>query len=187
MHSKPRNRRKSSGTNSKSHAGTSAPAEVPYELPRLAKAVSAGEITAVVVAWALLLVFGWWLAHVWAVPKFWSTALVIVLGSATVGQLIIERWAGHVDGHLDTESRRRRVTRKAELKKTVAGEKAKNLRLKNALTTVVFWLAVATTVVLGASLAGEAAEAKLTCYEPDLWMSSLVPTWQANAVCEAHE
>lgn len=145
------------------------------------------EIVAVLATSVSLLWAGWGLAHLWAVPKFWSTAVVIVLGSATVAQLVVERWAGDIGHRLDEESKTKRVRRNTRAKMEVEGAKAENQSLLGALKTTVLWFAVVTTVALGANLAGEAAEAKLTCYEADRWMSSLVPTWQDQAACEAQK
>lgn len=155
-----------------------------YGLPRLARPVAWWEILIVAVAWLCLLALGWLLSHVLAVPKFWSTAVAIILGSATVAQLIVERWAGLVDGHLDTESRRKRVKRKASSKKAVDEARSRNRRLREGLTTTVFWLAVLATVALGANLAGEAVEAGLTCYPDTAPLSWLIPSWHEKAVCE---
>jgi fatty acid desaturase len=156
----------------------------PYELPRLARPVAWWEVLIVVVAWGLLLSTGWLIAHQLALPLFWSTVASVVLGSAAVGQLVIERWAGHVDGHLDTERRRKKVGRRAEARRTVQDAKKRNTRLREGLTTTVFWFAVATTVALGATVAGEAAEVGLTCYGPNEPMSHVLPKWQADAVCK---
>lgn len=151
---------------------------------RSARPVKWWEIIAVIAASMGLLWAGWALAHLWAVPKFWSGAAVIVLGSATVAQLVVERWAGDIGRNLDEKSKTKRIRRDGRAKKEIDHAKKENESLFGALATTVLWFAVVTTVALGANLAGEAVEAKLTCYKPDSLMSSLVPTWQADAVCE---
>lgn len=155
-----------------------------YELPRLARPVKWWEIGAVVVAWIGLLLLGWVLAHWLAVPLFVGTAASIVLGGATVGQLLLERWAGHVDGHLDTERRRKKVKRNAQAKAEIGRAAEANARLRELISTVAFWLSVATAIALGTALAGEAAEVGLTCFPSDLPFSNMFPIWQTEAQCK---
>lgn len=152
-------------------------------LPRSARPVRWWEIVATFVAWGGLLAAGFAIATMLAVPLFWSTALTMVLGSALVGQLLLERWADHVDGHLDTAWRSKNVRRSRTARVVVKDAREANNRLWEFITIGTFWLAVAGATALGAAMAGEAAEAGLVCFEADRPFSAVLSSWQAEVRC----
>lgn len=150
--------------------------------------ISRGEIIGAIGGTFFVLAMGFFLAYITAMPRFVSTAATLILGAVTFGQLVLEHWMRQIDVTVDTAASApgpgKPSRREKRERRLLARAKESNEAIKGRMSGVLFALAALTTFALGANLAGEAAEAKVICFESDRMFSGVLPAWQAEAVCK---
>lgn len=150
--------------------------------------ISPGEIIGAIGGTFFVLAMGFFLAYITAMPRFVSTAATLILGAVAFGQLVLEHWMRQIDETADAAAATPRPgklsRREKRERRLLARAKASNDVIRSRMSGVLFSLAALTTLALGANLAGEAAEAKVICFQSDRMFSGVLPAWQAEAVCK---